>query len=129
MQVHIEASRPLAAAAVSTAAVSVSAGVEESDLPKVEIWDPSADKGSTTKAAQQATASSVTGHQAVVLLSLGIVAAIGVLLLFPELRRKGQSATRFRRNPESRFRHDVPEEEIGLVSAPGGYHRDEDDIL
>lgn len=50
----------------------------ESDLPRVEIWEPST---STSLPSRQ----HVTGHQLVVLLSLVAVAAVGILLMSPQL--------------------------------------------
>ncbi|CAJ1367483.1 unnamed protein product, partial [Effrenium voratum] len=102
------------------APVSVSSGIQDPDLPKVEIWDPSAESGVTTSFRGGSKDAGVTGHGMVVLLSLGAVAVVGVLLMFPQLR-KGEIP----RNRRDRSRNAVPEEEIGLVSA-GGFNQDDD---
>ncbi|CAK9023328.1 unnamed protein product, partial [Durusdinium trenchii] len=112
------ATRPLPASSV----VASVPGTEESDLPKVEIWDPSADSGVSTTLKPKET--SVTGHQLVVLLSLAAVAGAGILLMFPQLRSPNSHAPR-----RKEYRFDAREEEIGLVSAPGGFGFREDDIL
>lgn len=99
-----------------------------SDLPKVEEWDPLGDssKGTKTKksASQTTESNTPTGHQLVVLMSLGSVALVGIAFLFPSLRRGDDRQMRMRRGqgPYSAA------EEIGLVSRFGD-SPDDDDML
>jgi len=122
-EVHTEGlpSRPLPASSVVASVPGTE--LQESDLPKVEIWDPTGGATTSLKGKQDG---SVTGHQMVVLLSLAAVAGAGILLMFPQLRSPHGRVPR--RTMDFRS-GDMPlEEEIGLVSARGIGFRD-DDIL
>eukprot|EP00440_Ansanella_granifera_P035154 gb/GFBE01038128.1/.p1 GENE.gb/GFBE01038128.1/~~gb/GFBE01038128.1/.p1 ORF type:complete len:197 (+),score=28.63 gb/GFBE01038128.1/:1-591(+) len=127
-EVRIEGgSSPSPPPPVSVASVSVADS--GSDLPKILEDEDSVGEAGAMKTTTPSASNTPTGHQLVVLLSLAAVALVGIAFMFPQLRRGPDRGRRgFGRQQDRRSRHEVPEEEIGLVSA-GGFYQDDDDIL
>eukprot|EP00931_Biecheleriopsis_adriatica_P047865 TRINITY_DN27623_c0_g1_i1.p1 TRINITY_DN27623_c0_g1~~TRINITY_DN27623_c0_g1_i1.p1 ORF type:complete len:1920 (-),score=347.57 TRINITY_DN27623_c0_g1_i1:48-5807(-) len=127
-EVRVEGGSYLSHASVTSADISLPAAQgPASDLPRVvQDWDDAPKSSSTTLAAG---APAPTGHQLVVLLSLGAVALVGIAFMFPQFRRGPESRrSRQGRQRSTQSKYQVPEEEIGLVAAEG-FYQDDDDIL